>query len=145
MLHFTNMDIFAFIRTPNPTKVKVVERERHVGKPWLLEVTIGRTVPLLPVAPDRGESELAASVDKLFEEGGVVLRWSKGIPPVVEMDEIPMFSRLLRSLTLFLRMLFRYSQGITGKEKPLLLILVGLLIFLASLGPRFRGCWSGPY
>ncbi|GJU18379.1 hypothetical protein Tco_1146345 [Tanacetum coccineum] len=44
------MDIFAFIRTPDPTNVKVVERERH------------------EVAPDRGESELAASVDKLFDE-----------------------------------------------------------------------------
>ncbi|GJT84979.1 hypothetical protein Tco_1066696 [Tanacetum coccineum] len=31
-----DMDIFAFIRTPNPTKVKVVERERHEGEPRLL-------------------------------------------------------------------------------------------------------------
>nr|GEW39905.1 hypothetical protein [Tanacetum cinerariifolium] len=31
---------------------------------------IGRTVPLLPVALDRAESELEASVDKLFDEGG---------------------------------------------------------------------------
>ncbi|GKE73166.1 hypothetical protein Tco_1535207 [Tanacetum coccineum] len=75
-----DMDIFAFIRTPDPTKVKVVERERHEGEPRLLEVTVGRTVPLLLVAPDHGESELAASVDKLFNEGGVVLKWSKGIP-----------------------------------------------------------------
>ncbi|GKC35887.1 hypothetical protein Tco_1048271, partial [Tanacetum coccineum] len=35
-----------------------------------LETTIGRTVPLLSVAPDRAESELEASVDKLFDEGG---------------------------------------------------------------------------
>ncbi|GKE39709.1 hypothetical protein Tco_1463114 [Tanacetum coccineum] len=116
-----DMDIFTFIRTPDPTKVKVVEWERHKGEPWLLEVTVGHTVPLLPVAPDRGESELAASVDKLFDEGGVVLRWSKGIPSVVEIGEILMFSRLLRLLTLFLRMLFRYSQVITEKEKLLLL------------------------
>ncbi|GKD04311.1 hypothetical protein Tco_1179285 [Tanacetum coccineum] len=65
-----DMDIFAFIRTPDPTKVKVVERERHEGEPRLLEVTVGRTVPLLPVTPDRCESELSASVDKLFDEGG---------------------------------------------------------------------------
>ncbi|GJY00280.1 hypothetical protein Tco_0357298 [Tanacetum coccineum] len=32
--------------------------------------TIGRIVLLLPVAPDRAESELKASVDKLFDEGG---------------------------------------------------------------------------
>ncbi|GJW75983.1 hypothetical protein Tco_0137665 [Tanacetum coccineum] len=58
-----DMDIFAFIHTLDPTKVKVVE-------PRLLETTVGRTVPLLPVAPDRTESELKASVDKLFDEGG---------------------------------------------------------------------------
>ncbi|GJZ83707.1 hypothetical protein Tco_0648880 [Tanacetum coccineum] len=64
------MDIFAFICTPDPTKVKVVERERHEVEPRLLEVTVGRTVLLLPVAPDCGESELSASVDKQFDEGG---------------------------------------------------------------------------
>nr|GEX34436.1 hypothetical protein [Tanacetum cinerariifolium] len=36
----------------------------------LLEITVDRTVPLLLVTPDRGESELDASVDKLFDEGG---------------------------------------------------------------------------
>nr|GEY68901.1 transposase (putative), gypsy type [Tanacetum cinerariifolium] len=53
-----DMDIFAFIHTLDPTKVKVVERERD------------RTIPLLSVAPDRGESEMESSVDKLFDEGG---------------------------------------------------------------------------
>ncbi|GJX13392.1 hypothetical protein Tco_0205150 [Tanacetum coccineum] len=77
-------DTFAFIRTPDPTKVKVVERERHEGEPRLLEVTVGRTVPLLPVAPDRGESELAASVDKLFDEGGVPSRHRKRKTVVVD-------------------------------------------------------------
>ncbi|GJV01637.1 hypothetical protein Tco_1335206 [Tanacetum coccineum] len=46
-----------------------MERE---DEPRLLEITVGHTVPLLPVAPDHGESELAASVDKLFDEGAVV-------------------------------------------------------------------------
>ncbi|GJZ16910.1 hypothetical protein Tco_0553033 [Tanacetum coccineum] len=54
----------------DPTKVKVVERERIEDEPLLLETTVGLTVPLLPVAPDRAESELEASVDKLFDEGG---------------------------------------------------------------------------
>ncbi|GJS10549.1 hypothetical protein Tco_0367345 [Tanacetum coccineum] len=63
-------DIFSFIRTTNPTKVKVAKRERREDEPWLLETTVGRTVPLLPIAPDYGESELDASVDKLFDEGG---------------------------------------------------------------------------
>ncbi|GJS32278.1 hypothetical protein Tco_0530660 [Tanacetum coccineum] len=64
------MDIFAFFHTLDPTKVKVVERERNEDKPLLLETTIGRTVSLLPVAPDHAESELDASVEKLFDEGG---------------------------------------------------------------------------
>ncbi|GKB06660.1 hypothetical protein Tco_1136792 [Tanacetum coccineum] len=65
-----DMDLFAFIQTPDLTKVKVVERERKENEPRLLETTVGRTVPLLPVAPNRGESELESSVDKLFDEGG---------------------------------------------------------------------------
>ncbi|GJU63467.1 hypothetical protein Tco_1245302 [Tanacetum coccineum] len=64
------MDLFAFIHTPDPTKVKVIERERKENKPRLLETTVGHTVPLLPVAHDRGASELEASVDKLFDENG---------------------------------------------------------------------------
>ncbi|GJW36072.1 hypothetical protein Tco_0058992 [Tanacetum coccineum] len=50
--------------------VKVVERERIEGERKLLESTIGRVVPLLPVASARSERELEASVDKLFDEGG---------------------------------------------------------------------------
>ncbi|GJX85050.1 hypothetical protein Tco_0335824 [Tanacetum coccineum] len=64
-----DMDIFAFIHTLDPAKVKVVERERIKDEPRLLETTVGLTVPLLPVAPDHAESELEASVDKLFDKG----------------------------------------------------------------------------
>ncbi|GJU38380.1 hypothetical protein Tco_1191337 [Tanacetum coccineum] len=64
------MDIFSFIHTPDPTKVKVVEREQKEDEPLLLQTTVGRIVPLLPVAPDRAESELEVSVDRLFDEGG---------------------------------------------------------------------------
>ncbi|GJS69481.1 hypothetical protein Tco_0702322 [Tanacetum coccineum] len=64
------MDIFAFIYTPDPTKVRVVEREQNEDEPRLLDTTIGCTVPLLPVAPDRAESELEASVGRLFDERG---------------------------------------------------------------------------
>nr|GEW91354.1 AIG1-like protein [Tanacetum cinerariifolium] len=65
-----DMDIFAFIHTSDPTKVKVVEREQKEDESRLLETTFDRIVPLLPVAPDRGESELGTSVDKLFDESG---------------------------------------------------------------------------
>ncbi|GKD10706.1 hypothetical protein Tco_1190391, partial [Tanacetum coccineum] len=36
----------------------------------LLDSTVGRVVPLLPVALARADSELEASVDRLFDEGG---------------------------------------------------------------------------
>ncbi|GJW76745.1 gypsy type transposase, partial [Tanacetum coccineum] len=64
-----DMDIFAFIHAPDPTKVKVVKRELNEDEPLLLETIIGRTIPLLPVTPDRAKSELEASVDRLFDEG----------------------------------------------------------------------------
>ncbi|GKD98604.1 hypothetical protein Tco_1382501 [Tanacetum coccineum] len=54
----------------DPTKVKVGERERAEGEARLLETTVGQVVPLLHVAPARVESELDASVDKLFDESG---------------------------------------------------------------------------
>ncbi|GJZ01148.1 hypothetical protein Tco_0519109 [Tanacetum coccineum] len=74
------MDIFAFIHTPDPTKVKVVERERVKDEPLLLETTIGRTVPLLPVAPDRAKSELKASVNFFLMRVVVATKQNKEIP-----------------------------------------------------------------
>ncbi|GJU40384.1 hypothetical protein Tco_1193341 [Tanacetum coccineum] len=64
------MDLFAFIHVVDPTKVKIVERERAEGERRLLDSTVGRVVSLLPVAPARSEGELEASVDKLFDKGG---------------------------------------------------------------------------
>ncbi|GKC59045.1 hypothetical protein Tco_1086643, partial [Tanacetum coccineum] len=64
------MDLSAFIHVVDPTKVKVVERECAEGEKKLLESTVGHVVPLLPVAPAHSESELEASVDKLFDKGG---------------------------------------------------------------------------
>ncbi|GKB12020.1 hypothetical protein Tco_0845943 [Tanacetum coccineum] len=52
------------------TYPRVVERERNEDEPRLLDTTVGRIVLLLPVAPDRAESELEASVKRLFDEGG---------------------------------------------------------------------------
>ncbi|GJX80888.1 gypsy type transposase [Tanacetum coccineum] len=54
----------------DPTKVKVGEKERTKGEAKLLDSTVGRVVPLLPVSPAHAESELEASVDRLFDEGG---------------------------------------------------------------------------
>ncbi|GJU63770.1 hypothetical protein Tco_1245605 [Tanacetum coccineum] len=63
------MDLLSFIRTADPMKVRVGERQRADGEPRLLETTVGRVVPLLPVAPARTSGELEASVEKLFGEG----------------------------------------------------------------------------
>nr|GEX55058.1 PIN-like protein [Tanacetum cinerariifolium] len=66
-----DMDVFAFIHTPDPIKVKVVERERKDDEPRLLETAIGRTVPLFPVAPDRdfagGGGELDINIQPVIE------------------------------------------------------------------------------
>ncbi|GKD82367.1 hypothetical protein Tco_1349206, partial [Tanacetum coccineum] len=65
------IDLSAFIHVVDPTKVKVVERERVEEEKKLLESIVGRVVPLLLVAPARSESELEASMDKFFNEGGI--------------------------------------------------------------------------
>ncbi|GJV60440.1 putative ribonuclease H-like domain-containing protein [Tanacetum coccineum] len=62
------MDLLSFIRTADPTKVRVGERQRAEGEPKLLDTTVGHVVPLLPVAPARASSEVEASVEKLFDE-----------------------------------------------------------------------------
>ncbi|GJT78451.1 putative gypsy type transposase [Tanacetum coccineum] len=74
------MDLFAFIRTADPTKVRIGERHRGEDEPKLLDTTVGRIVPLLPVAPARAQSELDASVDSEAAE-------------VVAEDVIPLRSR----------------------------------------------------
>ncbi|GJX64971.1 hypothetical protein Tco_0299314, partial [Tanacetum coccineum] len=72
------MDLLSFIRTADPTKVRVGERQRAEGEPKLLDTTVGRVVPLLPIAPARASSELEESVEKLFDVGGSVSRTERG-------------------------------------------------------------------
>nr|GEW84007.1 hypothetical protein [Tanacetum cinerariifolium] len=67
--HKYQIDLFSFIHTADPTKVRVGERQRAKDKPRLIDTTVGRVVPLLPVAHAHSSSELAASVEKLFDEG----------------------------------------------------------------------------
>nr|GEW94201.1 transposase (putative), gypsy type [Tanacetum cinerariifolium] len=63
------MDLLSFIRTADPTKVRVAKRQSVEDKPRLLEITVGRVVLLLLVAHARASNEMEASVDKLFDEG----------------------------------------------------------------------------
>ncbi|GJW64980.1 hypothetical protein Tco_0116864 [Tanacetum coccineum] len=81
------MDLLAFIRTADPTKVRVGERQCGEDEPKLLDTTVGRTVPLLPVAPARAQSELDANVDSEVAE-------------VVAEDEIPLRSRQRKRKTI---------------------------------------------
>nr|GEY91874.1 hypothetical protein [Tanacetum cinerariifolium] len=43
------MDLVSFIRTADPTKGRVAERQRAKDEPRLLKTTVGRIVPLLPL------------------------------------------------------------------------------------------------
>nr|GEU76043.1 transposase (putative), gypsy type [Tanacetum cinerariifolium] len=64
------IDLVSFIRTIDPTKVRINKRQRDEDEPKLLETIVGRVVSLLPVTPDRSSGELKASVDNLFDDGG---------------------------------------------------------------------------
>ncbi|GJS20820.1 hypothetical protein Tco_0449452 [Tanacetum coccineum] len=66
---FLEMDLFAFIQVTDPTKVKVREQERAEEEARLLDSIIRRVVRLPSVAPAHAESELEASVERLFDEG----------------------------------------------------------------------------
>ncbi|GKC55991.1 hypothetical protein Tco_1083589 [Tanacetum coccineum] len=72
------MDLLSFIRTADPTKVRVGARQRAEGEPKLLDTTVGRVILLLLVAPARASSELEASVEKLFDKGGSGSRTERG-------------------------------------------------------------------
>nr|GEX83839.1 hypothetical protein [Tanacetum cinerariifolium] len=99
------MDLLSFIRTVDPTKVRVTERQRMEDEPRLLETTVGRVVPLLPVARARAST----SVDKLFDEGASGDGQGTDIQPVIATadtivdDILPIISVLiLRKLKLTL-------------------------------------------
>ncbi|GJZ52444.1 hypothetical protein Tco_0606959 [Tanacetum coccineum] len=63
------MDLLAFIWTVDPMKVRIGKRQRTKDEPKLLDTTVGRVVPLLPVVSACASSELDVSVDKLFDKG----------------------------------------------------------------------------
>ncbi|GJR55325.1 hypothetical protein Tco_1405846 [Tanacetum coccineum] len=62
------LDLFAFVRYSDPTKVVVGERNVTNGEAKLLVSTKGRTVPLVPPAPAASKNS-GDSIDKLFDEG----------------------------------------------------------------------------
>ncbi|GKB09072.1 hypothetical protein Tco_0837384 [Tanacetum coccineum] len=74
---FNAQDYATLVAHPSSFR-KFPEAFPCLGEQLLLETTIGRTVPLLSVAPDRAESELEASVNRLFDEGGSGNRTEQG-------------------------------------------------------------------
>nr|GEW88218.1 hypothetical protein [Tanacetum cinerariifolium] len=98
LVGLSQMDLLSFIRTVDPTNVRIGERQRDEDEPKLLETTIGRVVLLLPVAPDRSSGELEASVDKLFDEEGSGEQAEQGVgiqlvsrgDEFVAKDEVPL-------------------------------------------------------
>ncbi|GJR55332.1 hypothetical protein Tco_1405853 [Tanacetum coccineum] len=66
--YISEMDLFAFVRYSDPTKVVVGERNVVDGEAKLLVSTEGRTVPLVPPALAASEN-CGDSIDKLFDEG----------------------------------------------------------------------------
>nr|GEV59993.1 hypothetical protein [Tanacetum cinerariifolium] len=70
-----DIDLFAFIHATDPTKVRVVEREGDEGDPRVLETTVGRTVPLLPISPDRTEKDRQdANIQPVVEAADTILK-----------------------------------------------------------------------
>ncbi|GJS38208.1 hypothetical protein Tco_0563251 [Tanacetum coccineum] len=61
------MDLFAFIRHSDPTKVRVGERNLAEREVKLLEMTEGRTIPLNPPAT-AASGDSGDSIDKMFDE-----------------------------------------------------------------------------
>ncbi|GJZ93590.1 hypothetical protein Tco_0665655 [Tanacetum coccineum] len=62
------------IQTADPIKVRIGERQRAEGEPKLLDTTVGRVVPLLPVVSDA--SEPSHPHKKLKEDHGTSTRLS---------------------------------------------------------------------
>ncbi|GKB28721.1 hypothetical protein Tco_0868122 [Tanacetum coccineum] len=64
------MDLFAFIRHTDPTKVRIGEREVREGEFTLLELTRGRVVPLACVNDQGGANVQGVGRDVMNEESG---------------------------------------------------------------------------
>ncbi|GKD76406.1 hypothetical protein Tco_1339027, partial [Tanacetum coccineum] len=68
---FSAQDYATLVAHPSPfRKFPEAFMCLNEGEPLLLKTTIGRIIPLLPVAPDRGVSKLEASVNRIFDKGG---------------------------------------------------------------------------
>ncbi|GJT18860.1 hypothetical protein Tco_0877566 [Tanacetum coccineum] len=77
------MDLLSFIRTADPTKVRVGKRQHAEGESKLLDTTVGRVVLLLPVDPaQRGDTvsgghgvdipQVSATAEIVIEEATLV-------------------------------------------------------------------------
>ncbi|GJX60296.1 hypothetical protein Tco_0291686 [Tanacetum coccineum] len=89
---FNKQDYATLVAHPSPFR-KFPEAFSCLGEPRLLDTTIGRIVSLLPVAPDHAESELEASVERLFDKGVIeaadmlLWMWSPVLPKTAKGKE----------------------------------------------------------
>ncbi|GJR62662.1 hypothetical protein Tco_1504824 [Tanacetum coccineum] len=136
---------FLFVhRTVDPTKVRIGERQHGEDEPKLLDTTVGRTVPLLPVAPARAESELDASVDRLFDEGGSGTQAGQGDSAGGGGDEqdIVLFSWLLQLLLLLLRIYSVTAKRLKKRKNHCFCVLAIFHIHAKKLREDMKLCSS---
>ncbi|GJW04240.1 hypothetical protein Tco_1563096, partial [Tanacetum coccineum] len=90
-------DLLTFIRTANPTKVRIGERQRGDDEPKLLDTTVGRVVPFLPVTPAHGVGIQPVSRAVETYIGGVVpRRQEKRKSMIIDSDEPSHLAKKLR-------------------------------------------------
>nr|GEX16106.1 hypothetical protein [Tanacetum cinerariifolium] len=115
------MDLFAFIRHADPTKVKVGDREAHDGEVPMLEMTMYRVVPLAGVydhensnVQDAGNDDVNAGVNDVVkagqaEQGDCVV--DIGVIEIVVNDEI---QAIITDLPNRIRMRRKATDGAGG-------------------------------
>ncbi|GJZ95227.1 hypothetical protein Tco_0667430 [Tanacetum coccineum] len=107
-LLFAIMDLFAFIRHSDPTKVRIWERDLMEREVKLLKMTEGRTVSLdPPVTAASGDS--GDSIDKLFDEGD-----DNGQEHSVKRDDDVLEETIAKDVSKKLREDYHVANSITG-------------------------------
>nr|GEX88418.1 hypothetical protein [Tanacetum cinerariifolium] len=76
------MDLLSFIRTADPTKVRIGERKYGEGEPKILETTVGRVVSLLSVEQGHSASgEQGVGIQPVSEGEGIVAEDAAPLQP----------------------------------------------------------------
>ncbi|GJU87817.1 hypothetical protein Tco_1295363 [Tanacetum coccineum] len=117
------MDLLSFVRTADPTKARIGERQRCKDEPKLLDTTVGRIVLLLPVSPAHGESKREDSVDRRQEkQKSVIVDSDEPSHPAKKLTEdhgIPVGTSVAgKSMPAIQRLLVRAVQNAAVRGEP---------------------------